>query len=83
MTNIQSKNNNMYTQYNFKRVLVNYENKRYWLDSIYSLPYGHPWIPKIEDHSMRIEDVVHHLRGTDNYTYKLSYDKINNNAQTL
>jgi len=61
----------MYTQYIYKRALVNYENKRYWLDSIYSLPYGHPWITKIEDHSMKIEDVVDHLRDTDNYTYKL------------
>ena len=42
IVNIQSKNFNMYTQYNIKRTLVNYENKRYWLDSIYSLPYGHP-----------------------------------------
>ena len=83
MSNIQSKNFNMYTQYIYKRALVNYENKRYWLDSIYSLPYGHPWIPKIKAGTMRIEDIVHNLRGTDNYTYKLSYDKVNNNAQTL
>ena len=71
MSNIQSKNFNMYTQYIYKRALVNYENKRYWLDSIYSLPYGHPWIAKIEERSMSIEDVVDHLRDTDNYTYKL------------
>ena len=72
MVNIQSKNFDTHTQYNIKRTLVNYENKRYWLDSIYSLPYGHPWIAKIEDHSMRIEDAVDHLRDTDNYKYKLN-----------
>ena len=65
----------MYTQYIYKRALVNYENKRYWLDSIYSLPYGHPWIAKIEAGTMRIEDAVDHLRDTDNYTYTLNaYD---------
>ena len=75
MANIQSKNFNMYLQYNIKRTLVNYENKRYWLDSIYSLPYGHPWIAKIEAGTMRIEDAVDHLRDTDNYTYTLNaYD---------
>ena len=67
MNNIQSKNFNMYTQYIYKRDLVNYENKRYWLDSIYSLPYGHPWIAKIEAGTMRIEEAVDRLRGTDNY----------------
>ena len=72
MTNIQSKNFNMYLQYNIKRTLVNYKNKRYWLDSIYSLPYGHPWIAKIEAGTMRIEDAVDHLGGIDNYTYKLN-----------
>ena len=72
MTNIQSKNFNMYTQYIYKRALVNYENKRYWLNSIYSLPYGPPWIAKIEAGTMRIEDAVGHLRDTDNYTYKLN-----------
>ena len=45
---------------------------RYWLDSIYSLPYGHPWIAKIGAGTMRIEDAVEHLRDTDNYTYKLN-----------
>ena len=32
--------------------------------------YGHPWIAKIEAGTMRIEDAVEHLRGSDNYTYK-------------
>ena len=44
-------------------------------DSIYILPYGQPWIAKIEAGTMRIEDAVDHLRGSDNYTYKLNaYD---------
>ena len=77
MSNIQSKGFNMYTQYIYKRALVNYENKRYWLDSIYSLPYGHPWIAKIKAGAMRIEEAVDYLRGTDNYKYKLNaYDEI-------
>jgi len=75
MSNIQSKNFNMETQYIYKRALVNYENKRYWLDSIYSLPYGHPWIAKIKAGTMRNEEAVDRLRGTDNYIYKLNaYD---------
>ena len=80
MSNIQSKNFNTYTEYIDKRALVNYENKRYWLDSIYSLPYGHPQITKIEAGTMRIEDAVDHLKGTDNYTYKLN--AYNESSQT-
>ena len=57
-----------------EEALINYENKRY---SIYCLPYGHPWIEKIENGTMRIEDVVDHLRGTDNYTYELNVYKDN------
>ena len=56
MSNIQSKNFKMYTQYIYKKALINYESKRYWLDSIYSLPFGHPWINKIENGRMKIED---------------------------
>ena len=82
MSNIQSKNFNMETQYIYKRALVNYENKRYWLDSIYSLPYGHPWIAKIEAGTMRIEDAVDHLKGTDNYTYKLNAYNVSLQMQT-
>ena len=75
MSNIQSKNFKMYTEHIYKRALVNYENKKYWLDSIYSFPFGHLWIAKIEKGIMRIEDSADHLRGTDNYTYKLNvYD---------
>ena len=72
MSNIQSKNFRMYTQYISKKALINYENKRYWLDSIYSLPFGHPWINKIENGSMRIEDAVDQIKGDDNYTYELN-----------
>ena len=78
MSNIQSKNFNMYTQYIYKRALVNYQNKRYWLDSINSLPYGHSWIAKIEAGTMRIEEAVDRLKGTDNYTYKLSHNVFKN-----
>ena len=76
MQNIQSKNFRMYTQYIWKKALVNYENKRYWLDSIYSLPFGHPWIQKIENGTMNIEDAVAQLRGHDNYTYELCAYKV-------
>ena len=72
MQNIQSKNFRIYTQYIWKKALMNYENKRYWLDSIYSLPFGHPWIQKIENGTMKIEDVVSQLRGEDEYTYDLN-----------
>ena len=76
MQNIQSKNFRMYTQYIWKKALMNYENKRYWLDSIYSLPFGHPWIQKIENGIVKIEDVISHLRGEDDYTYELNAYKI-------
>lgn len=76
MQNIQSKNFRMYTQYIWKKALMNYENKRYWLDSIYSLPFGHPWIQKIENGSMKIENVISHPRGEDDYTYELNAYKI-------
>ena len=72
MNKIQSKNFRMYTQYIWKKALINYENKRYWLDSIYSLPFGHPWINKIENGSMRIEDAVNQIKGDDKYTYELN-----------
>ena len=52
MSGIQSKNFRMYTQYTYNRALVNYENKRYWLDSMYSLPFGHPWISEIEKNEL-------------------------------
>ena len=71
MSNIQSKSFRMYTQYIWKKALMNYENKRYWLDSVYSIPFGHPWIKKIENGTMKIEDAVVQLRGEDNYTYDL------------
>ena len=71
MSNIQSKNFRMYTQYIFKRALVNYENKRYWLDSIYSLPFGHPWIEKIEKDKLKISEVID-IITSEEYTYELS-----------
>jgi hypothetical protein len=76
MQNIQSKNFRMYTRYIWKKALINYENKRYWLDSIYSIPYGHPWIEKIENGIMKIEDAVKQLRGEDDYTYELNAYKV-------
>ena len=72
VSNIQSKNFRIYTQYIYKRALVNYENKRYWLDSIYSLPFGHPWIEKIERGIMKIEEAVSRMMGGDKYNCKLS-----------
>ena len=71
MSNIQSKNFRMFTQYIYKRALVNYENKRYWLDSIYSIPYGHPWIKKIESDEMKIEEAIDKLASSHEYTYEL------------
>ena len=66
----------MFTQYIFKKTLVNYENKRYWLDSIYSLPFGHPWIAKIENGTMKIEEAIAQLVGKVVYRYELSgYNK--------
>lgn len=85
MQNIQSKNFRTYTQYIWKKALMNYENKRYWLDSIYSLPFSHPWINKIENGTMKIEDAVAQLRGEDNYKYELcayKFRKIKNNKKT-
>ena len=38
---IRSKNHNMYTINQVKQALSSYDNKRYYLDSVNSLPYGH------------------------------------------
>ena len=74
ISNIQSKDFRMFTQYIFKKTLVNYENKRYWLDSIYSLPF--PWIAKIENGTMKIEEAIAQLVGKVVYKYELSgYNK--------
>lgn len=81
MSNLQSKNFQLYTQYIWKKALLNYENKRSWLDSIYSLPFGHPWINKIENGIMKIEDAVDQLRGEDNYTYELNAYKQEQNKK--
>ncbi len=70
MQNIQSKDFRVYTQYIWKKALMNYENKRYWLNSIYSIPFGHPWIKKIEDKEMSDEEAINHLRGEDIYEMK-------------
>ncbi len=70
MQNIQSKDFRMYTQYIWKKALINYENKRYCLNSLYSLPFGHPWINKIETEEMSNEEVINNLRGEDGYEIK-------------
>ena len=45
---------------------------RYWLDSIYSLPFGHPWINKIELKQMTLEEAVKALKGNDeDYKHEL------------
>ena len=65
----------MYLEYVYKRALINYEDKRYWLDSIYSLPYGHPWIEEITSGRLSINDVIKRLQGNDEYEYKLNAEK--------
>jgi hypothetical protein len=72
MQSIQSKNFTTNTYYIYKKALVNYENKRYWLDSIYSLPFGHPWINKIEEGTMKVQEVVDKIKGNDKYDYELN-----------
>ncbi len=67
MQNVQSKDFRIYTQYIYKKALINYENKRYWLNSIYSLLYGHPQIDKIEAGEMSNEEAINHMRGEDRY----------------
>ena len=72
MSNILSRDHKIYSQYTFKKALVNYENKRYWLDSIYSIPFGHPWIEKIEKGKMEIDEAVKRMMKGDKYDYVLS-----------
>ena len=76
MNNIQSKNFNLNAQYIYKKALVNYENKGYWLDSTYSLPFGHPLIKKVKKGEG--EAVLKLLQGNDNYSYELNAYKIEN-----
>ena len=75
MSNIQSKNFQLSTQYIWKKALINYENKRYWLDSIYSLPFGHPLIKEIGK-TITVEDVIDKIKGKDNYSYELNAYKL-------
>ena len=72
MSNIQSKNFRIFTQFIYKKGLVNYEDKRYWIDSIYSIPFGHPWIEKIEKGKMGIDEAVERIMKRDKYNYELS-----------
>ena len=66
----------MYTQHIYKKALVNYENKTYWLDSIYSISFGDPWIKKIESKQMTEEDAVNALIGNDDYKYELNINNL-------
>ena len=68
----------------WKRALINYEDKRYWLDSIYSLPYGHPWIEDIVSSKTTIHEVVKRFQGEEKYEYKLNaekFDKVRKEVQ--
>ncbi len=76
MQNIQSKDFRMYTQYIYKKALINYENKRYWLNSIYSIPFGHPWVKKIEDGEMSDEEAINRLKGEDRYELKACHEPL-------
>ena len=74
----------MYLEYVWKGALINYEDKRDWLDSIYSLPYGHPWIEDIVSKRSTVNDVVKRLQCDDNYDYTLNaemFDKIRKEVQ--
>ena len=75
MSHFVSKKCDMYLEYVWKRALINYEDKRYWLDSIYSLPYGHPWIEDVTTGKTSINDVVKRLKGSDDYVYNLNAEK--------
>ncbi len=81
MQNIQSKDFRMYSQYIWKKALINYKNKRYCLNSIYSLPFCHPWINKIEAGEMSNEEAINYLRGEDRYEIKSLSNTYNNNEQ--
>jgi len=74
-TNIEMRKFCLYLEYVWKRALINYEDKRYWLDSIYSLPYGHPWIEEIVSGRVSINDVVRKIKGNDQYVYELNAEK--------
>ena len=79
MSHFLSKKCDMYLEYVWKRALINYEDKRYWLDSIYSLPYGHPWIEDVVSKRISINEVVKRLQGDDQYECTLSaemFDKM-------
>ena len=75
MDHFVSKKCDMYLEYVWKRALINYEDKRYWLDSIYSLPYGHPWIEEIVSGKVSINDIVKKIKGNDPYEYELNAEK--------
>ena len=75
MSHFVSKKCDMCLEYVYKRALINYEDKRYWLDSIYSLPYGHPWIEEVASGKSSISDVVKRLQGNDEYEYMLNAEK--------
>jgi hypothetical protein len=36
------------------------------------LPFGHPWISKIENGLMNLQEAIDRIKGSDNYTYKLN-----------
>jgi len=65
MDHFVSKKCDMHLEYVWKRAFINYEDKRYWLDSIYSLPYGHPWIEDIVSGKVSINDIVKRIKGND------------------
>ena len=83
MDHFVSKKCDMYLEYVYKRALINYEDKRYWLDSIYSLPYGHPWIEDIISKRSTVNNVVKKLQGDDQYEYVLNAQKYDEMRQEV
>ncbi len=81
MQGIVSKNYKLFTEYRWKKALMNSENKRYLPDSSYSWPFWHPWIQKIEFGEMTIVEAVECLNGEDNYEYVLDAEKVEENSK--
>ena len=75
MSTFKSKNCDIYTEYVWKRSLINYDDKRYWLDSIYSLPYGHPLIEEYVAGKVTLTEMINKIKGNDNYNYELNAQK--------
>jgi hypothetical protein len=67
-----SKRQNVSTEFVSKEALINYEDKCWLVDPVYSLAYGHPWIKDYMNGMMSRTDIKNRIKGNDNYVYPLS-----------